>query len=197
MRLSKSFLLLLALLISLHACRTLKELRAFTKCEFRIDQIQQLNLGGVNLLNINDFSDLNVSDVAKVGLAFKNGSLPLNITFNIEIKNPNEQTAALEKLDWIIEVDENDYVNGTSNERTEIAPNGGVNDLNLSTALDVRKALQGESVQSLVNLVAGIKGNNQEDARLRLKIKPRFKFLGTTVGYPGYLKLTKEFKSSE
>ncbi|MDX2301332.1 MAG: hypothetical protein NW226_00975 [Microscillaceae bacterium] len=181
----------------LNSCQTIRELKAFAKSEFRIKEINTLNLGEIDLLRINSFSDLNLSDAAKLGLAFKSGALPLNITFNIEVRNPNDQLAAMEKLDWILEVDQTDFVNGTTNERVEVPANGGLANFPISTSFDVRKALNKESINSLVNLVAAIKGDNMEQSRIRLKVKPRFKIAGITMAYPGFIKLGKTFESSK
>ncbi|NJO03912.1 MAG: hypothetical protein HC880_21550, partial [Bacteroidia bacterium] len=172
MRILKITLLSLVLLTLVSGCRTIRELTAFTRCDFRVADIARLNLGNVNLLNINNLDDVNLADAAKLALAFKNGSLPLDLTFNIEARNPNDQTAALEKLDWILEVDNNDMVSGTSNDRIEVAPNGGTTTFPISTGLDIRKVLEKESLKSIVNLVAGIKGNNMDDSRIRLKNSP-------------------------
>lgn len=156
-----------------------------------------MDLANKNLLNVNSFSDVSVVDLAQLGLAFKSGNLPLKISFNIEAQNPNEKLAALEKLDWILEVDKTDYLKGTTNERFEIAPNGGVNTLPITTSLDIREALGKESIKSIINLVAAVKGDNQEQSRIRLKIKPRFKIAGITMAYPGFIKLGKTFEESK
>ena len=191
----KVFLSLFLLVGILNSCRTIRELKALSKCEFRIKEINTLNLGAVDLLRINGFSDLNLGDAAKLGLAYKSGSLPLNITFNIEARNPNEKLAAMEKLDWILEVDKTNFLNGTTNQRVEVPINGGVANFPITTSFDIRKALDKESVNSLVNLISAVKGDNMEESRIRLKIKPRFKIAGITMGYPGYIKLGKTFSS--
>ncbi len=185
----------LCLCLALQSCKTIRELVAFSKSEFRLDKVTNLNMNGINLLNINSFSDINLADVAKLGLAFKNGSLPLNLTFNIEARNPNESTAALETVNWILELDDNEILNGTSSDRVEVAPNGGVTSFPISTNLDVKKVLSGESLKSIVNIVSAVKGDNPEESRIRLKIKPSVRVLGTRVGYPGYIKLGKTFKA--
>ena len=193
----KVFLSLFVVIGVLNSCRTFRELKALTKCEFRIKEINTLNLGQVDLLRINGFSDLNLGDAAKLGLAYKSGSLPLNITFNIEARNPNDKLAAMEKLDWILEVDQSNFLNGTTNQRVEVPINGGKADFPITTSFDVRQALDKESINSLVNLIAAIKGDNVEQSRIRLKIKPRFKIAGLTMSYPGYIKLGKTFESSK
>lgn len=193
-----SKILVLFLLLGLfQSCRTIREASNFAKSEFRIKDIQQLNLGNVDLKNINALSDLKLQDAAQLGLALKNKNLPLNLTYIIEVRNPNEKTAALEKLDWVLELDNTDLISGTSNDRVEVAPNGGVTSFPLSMGLNAGEMLGKESIQSMVNLLAAIKGDNQDQSRLRLKIKPRFRIAGIRIGYPGFIKVGKTFDASK
>jgi hypothetical protein len=183
------------LLLTFNSCRSIRELKALARCEFRVKEISKLDVGGVNALNIQSLTDLNMADAARLGLAFKNGSLPLTITFNLEARNPNDKLAALEKLDWILEVDKSDMLNGTTVERFEVPASGGLNSMPITTSIDIRKILGKETLSSILNVVAGIKGENEEETRIRLKIKPRFIVAGITMGYPGFIKVGKTFKS--
>ena len=178
------------------SCRTIRELSAFTKCEFRQKEISKMNLLDKDMLQVKSYTDLSFADAGKFGLAYQQGSLPLNITYNLEVKNPHDKVAAMEKLDWIIAVDNKDYINGTTQQRVEVQPNGTAI-LPLSVSFDIRKALEKEQISSLFNIVAGLAGANQENARIQLKIKPRFIIAGITMGYPGYIKVGKTFKGSE
>lgn len=195
MKTLKVFGLFLALFFVLNACRTIRELKAFSRCEFRQKEISKLNVGSMNALNIQSLSDLNFADAGKLALEFKNGTLPLNVTYDIEIRNPNEKTAALEKLDWILELDNKSMVSGTTSERVQVDPSGGLAIMKISTGFDLRKALEKESLDKIINLVSAMKGDNEDQSRIRLKIKPRFIIAGITMGWPGYIKIGKTFKS--
>jgi LEA14-like dessication related protein len=188
-------LLLIFLLLQVSACRTIRELKALTKCEFRQKDISKMDMAGKNLLQISSFTDLNLADAAKIGAAFKQGSLPLQIIYNLEVRNPHEKVAAMEKLDWIIAIDNKDFINGTTQQRVEVQPNGTAT-LPLSVSFDLRKAFEKEQLSSLVNVVTGLAGENQESSRIQLKIKPRFIIAGITMGYPGFIKVGKTFKGS-
>jgi hypothetical protein len=179
------------------ACQTIRELKALAKCDFRVKDIGTLDLNGMNLLKVESFTDLSLADGAKLFKAYNAGSLPLNITFNLEVRNNHDKLAALEQLDWILEVDKQNMVNGTSNQRFAVAPGGGMSVLPLSTALDLRKVLGKESLESVMKVIAGIKGQNEAETRIRLKIKPRFRIAGALLGYPGFIKVGKTFEESK
>jgi LEA14-like dessication related protein len=196
MKTVKNLLLLTLILATFQSCRTIREIKNFAKSEFRIQNIDKMNLGQVDLKNVQGFSDLGLKDAAQLGLALKNKNLPLNLTYIIEVRNPNDKTAALEKLDWVLELDQTDILNGTSNDRIEVAPNGGTASFPISMGLNAAELLNKESLNSMINLLSAIKGDNQEQSRLRLKVKPRFKIAGMTMSL-GYIKVGKTFEASK
>jgi len=195
MKIFKRLLLLFSLITLLNSCRTIRELKAFSRCEFRQKEISKLSLGTIDAKNIQSLTDFSFADAGKLAISYKQGSLPLGVTYDIEIKNPNEKTAALEKVDWILELDNKSVVTGTTSERVEVSPNGGTAILRISTGLDLRKNLEKESLDKLVNLVSAMAGDNEEQSRIRLKIKPRFVIAGITMNV-GYIKVGKTFKAN-
>ena len=62
--------------------------------------------------------------------------------------------------------------------------------------LNAAELLNKESLNSMINLLSAIKGDNQEQSRLRLKVKPRFKIAGMTMSL-GYIKVGKTFEASK
>lgn len=193
----KNIFCCLALLFLFNSCRTLREIKNFAKCEFRVKDISTLNLGSTNMLNISSLSDFNFAEAGKLLSQYKANALPLNITYNLEVQNSHDKLAAMEKLDWILEIDNKDYLNGTTVDRVEVQPNGGKATLPISVSIDIKKIFEKESLDAMINLISGVTGDNQEQSRIRLKVKPRFIVAGLTLGYPGYIKVGKTFKGSE
>ena len=192
------FILLFAILFSLSTCRTIRELKALAKCEFRNKDFARLEVSGINLLNINGIEDMNLLEAGKMALQLaQQPTIPMNITFNVEVRNNHDKLAALEKLDWILEVDKQNLVNGTSIDRFEVAPNGGTAILPIQTTLDIKKLLAGSRLQELIGLAQDVKSNNQDASRIRLKIKPSFRVAGLRLGYPGYIKVGTTFEGSK
>jgi len=163
-----------------------------TRCEFRKKEIDKLNLGEVNVLNVSALTDLGFADIAKLGKSFANGSLPLAVNFQIEVRNPNDALAAVNKVEWILEIDDREMTRGTTNQRIEVPP-GETTTFPLGTTLNLRKILSGESKNSVLNFAMNLVGKGEEQSRIRLKIKPFFRILGAQIGYPGYIKLGKTF----
>lgn len=191
------YLLLFFILFEFTSCRTFRELKALSKCEFRNQSFARLEAGGLDLLKYQDLSQINLLEAGKLALQMsRQPEIPFFITFNVEVRNNHEKLAALEKLDWILEVDKKDLINGTSEDRFEV-PAMGTNVLPIQTSFDLKKILGKTSLDGIFALVKGMQGTNEDDTRIRLKIKPRFRIAGARIAYPGYIKIGKTFESSK
>lgn len=186
------FLLLVGSLLT--NCRQIRELSAFSKCEFRLATVQNTTLGGVNVQNVRSISDLNLMQAGRITAAYASGSLPLNLLLNIDVRNPNAATAALNNLDWILQIEGKDIVNGTVNERISIAPNGGVTTLPIRISADLRKIMDKNTTEENINLGLGLAGQGDRPSpKMTLKVKPSLQIGGATVRYPGYINVDTNF----
>lgn len=184
-----TFTLITTILVS---CGAIKRAANLTRCEFRKKEIDKLNLGNTDVRNVRALTDLGFTDITNLGRAFKNGSLPLDVNFQIEVKNPNDAVAAVNKIEWVLEIDEREMTRGTTNQRIEVQP-GQTTTFPLGMRVDLKKVLSGESKNSLLNFAMNLVGAGEEQTRIKLKIKPFFRILGAQIGYPGYIKLGPTF----
>jgi hypothetical protein len=185
---------LLLLMLPLTNCRQIRELSAFSKCEFRMASVQNTTLAGVNVQNVRSLSDLNLLQAGRITTAYASGSLPLNLLLNIDVRNPNAATAALNSLEWILQIEGKDIVDGTVNDRVSIAPNGGVITLPIRISADLRKIMDKNTAEQNINLGLGLAGQgNRPSPKMTLKVKPSLLIGGATVRYPGYINVNTDF----
>lgn len=185
------FAIFLSVILFFSGCQTIRELSALSKCQFRNKDFGKMEVAGVNLLSYNTIQDINLLEAGQMTLKLtREPSIPFFVTFNVEVKNDHDKVAALERMDWILEVDNKDVINGTSTQRFEVQPLQ-TNILPITTSFDLKKVLNKDYLEGVFALV---QGKNEEDARIRLKIKPRFRIAGIRIGYPGYIKIGKTFK---
>lgn len=177
------------------SCRSISQGKRLSKCEFRLESLQNIRLANVQIDKVKKLTDLNLLDAGKITLAFaRNSSLPMDMTVNIEVKNPNSKTAGLNELKWILYIDDIKMAEGESKQRFEVPANGS-NILPLAVNLDLKKALQGKSRSALLKFAFNLAGFGKEATRVKVRAKPSFKVLGGTIRYPGYIKVTREFTS--
>lgn len=193
----KNIKIIAAILVSsfVLGCCQYKELKSFTKCEFKIDRIENLELAGVDIQNVHKLSDLNFLKAGKITSAALTGKLPLEFTLYIKAKNPNSKKAAINKLKWIAFIDDVELLKGDMEKRIEINANGGTADIPLEVKTDLKEVFSTESANALINLALNLVDLSSEKSKIGVKVKPTIKIGKKYITYPGYIKLKKKFSS--
>jgi len=183
--------------MSLNSCRSIVQGKRFAECEFRTTTVDNFRLAGVNVLGIKDLSELTLLDAGNVTASLLQGRLPLTFTLNVEVMNPNEKKAAINTMDWILLIDDSEITSGTTNQRIEVPPNGGITNMPLHFDLELTDIFQKETGNALINLALGLVNKNKEPSRIAIRVKPSFMIAGGEVKYPGYITVSKKFKSEK
>jgi len=194
----KPTLLIVFLIIGLAGCDVLEqasEATRLSKCEFRIHSVRDLDLAGIDIQNMDSYTDLGLFEAGKLTAAVLQGYVPLKFTLNVQSKNPNDKLAALNKLDWILHVDDIEMTRGVLNERIEIAPNGGQTMIPLSISVDLLEILSGDSGEAVKNFGFNLAGTGDKPTRIMIKLKPTVYVSGQPIEYPGYIKVKTKFTS--
>ena len=173
-------------------CGQLKEMKAFSKCQFRYQKITNIELSNVDIQQKTSIEELGFLSIAKFIQGLSNGNVPLSLTYNIEIKNPNNHLASINNLEWIAFIDGKKLVEGVIKERFEIpAKQTAIMPLNIKVnLLDV---LSKDIGKSALNYAFNLVDKNNQPTRLTLKVKPSIMLGKTLLKYPSYLKIEKEF----
>lgn len=187
-------------LVVMSGCDVLEQARQvamLSKCEFKLSTVDQLRLAGVNIQQVRSLSDLNMMDAARITTAAAmGGSLPLNFTLNVEVKNPNTTVAGLNKLDWILLIDDIEMVSGINEQRVQIPANNGTAIIPLTIGINLKEALKGRSADAIVNFAMNLAGAGNKPSRITLKAKPTIMVGSMPVSYPGYITIQNEFTSN-
>ena len=189
-------ILVLLILTFVVGCCQYKELKTFTKCEFKLDRVENLKLAGVDIQNVKKLTDLHFLKAGKITSATLQGKLPLEFTVFIKAKNPNSKNAAINKLEWIAFIDDVELLNGVMEKRIEISADGGTADIPLEVRTDLKEVFSSESATALINLALNLVDLSSEKSKIGVKIKPTIKVGKKYISYPGYIKLKKKFSSN-
>jgi len=166
---------------------------ALTKCQFRLASVEQTTLAGVSLQG--GVSQIGVMNLLKLQETFATGTLPLQFTINVEVKNPNAAAAGMSKMEWTLYMDGNPLTNGVLVKSFSVAPNNGVGVLPVEVQLDLKKTLTGKNLDSMINLAKNVAGEGTKPTRLTMQVKPSIKVGGQELQYPGYVTVSHEFAS--
>ena len=197
MRTSKILLLAsISSLIFFTSCDVMQQvtqMNNLTKCDFRLESVQQLNLAGINVQNVKSVSDLNMFDAAKIASAVGSQQFPLDFTLNIEAKNPNTSAAGMTKIDWILLIDDIEMTRGILDKQVTIPANNGIAIIPMKMHVDLQEALKGKSADAVINFGMNLAGTGNKPTRFTLQMKPTITIGGFPITYPGYLNVKTEF----
>ena len=169
------------------------QINNLTKCEFRLESVQHLNLAGINVQNVKSVNDLNMFDAAKIASAVGSQQFPLDFTLNIEAKNPNTSTAGMTKIDWILLIDDIEMTCGILDKQVTIPANNGTTIIPMLMHIDLQKALTGKSADAVINFGMNLAGTGNKPTRFTLQMKPTITIGSLPITYPGYLNVKTEY----
>lgn len=179
----------------LNSCSSLTEFAAFTRCEFRLHSLQDLEICNIKASEKRTWTDFSYMEGQVIAGRVLNRSLPVEITANIEVRNPGATVAAVNAIQWIIMIDELEVAQGSISDRVVVQPEGGTSMFPVRIQADFFDYLKGENAQSMLNLLLNLIHAGKQDSQMILKIKPSVLIKGQEIFYPEYFQITKEFKS--
>lgn len=173
------------------ACKQLSEMKSLTKCEFRLKNIDLLSIDNVDISGIQSINDLDALTIARLGSSLLTGRMPLSYRTNIESKNPNTQNAAIDKFELHILFNNVDLVQTVINQRVEVSP-GQTTIIPVLMTSDIGQIVKGENIR---NILGWLFPGNDSPAVFTIKIKPSILIGPVSLNYPGFITLSKDFKS--
>jgi hypothetical protein len=171
----------------------ISQIATLALCDFRINSVSNVTLAGINVQTIRSMKDLTFSDAQKLLAAAASGSLPLAMQVNIDVKNPNATAAGMNRMDWILFIDDIQMTQGTVNQPLYVPANNGVASLPIGVSVDLNKVLKGKSLDAMVNFGLNLSGQGNKPTRILTKIKPTILIGKTELAYPGYINVRTEF----
>lgn len=188
-------ILFLLFFTSCDVLQQVNQVSNLSKCDFKLESVQNLKLAGINVQNISSLSDLKMLDATRLAAAVTNQQFPLDFLLNIEAKNPNSSAAGITKIDWILLIDNIEMTQGMLDRQVTIPANNGVAIIPMQMNVDLKKVLSGKSADAILNFGLNLSGNGNKPTRFTLKVKPTITVNGFPITYPGYLSVNTEYAS--
>lgn len=189
---SKQLLILLTVLFCLSGCDVAKQVGGaytMTQCKYEYQSISNLNLAGMDLSK--GLSLAYIPQITSV-LTGKASSVPLNLTLNLNVANPNPSAALLNGLQYILSIDDVQFTTGTLNQSLNI-PAGGSQALPLQIGVDLATLLTGDSKDAVQNIAKNFLGMSDKKSNVTLQLKPSFMIGGQAIASPVYIPVSFSF----
>ena len=184
-------------LLLLNSCAVLSELTALIKCEFRLYSFQDPSICGIDMSDRRSPSDFTFLDGQMIAANLLRGTLPFDITLNMEVKNPGTSTAAVNSIEWVAYVDDLEVAAGVVDRRIEVPPSGGLAIVPVKIHADLIDYMEGNNPKTMMNFALNLVGTSDQPSNLSMKIKPSLLIAGQSVQYPGFFTVTHEFNAGE
>jgi LEA14-like dessication related protein len=162
-------------------------------CDFRIRSVDNIYLAGINIQNTAGLKNLGMAEMGKIMAAFTKPTFPLTFQLNIDARNPNASPAGLNRLDYIVYIDDIQVTSGVLEQTITIPGNSGIVNIPIQMNVDLKKMLQGKSMDAIVNFGFNLSGQGNKPSRLLLKLKPSILVGSKMLSYPGYINVKTEF----
>lgn len=189
----KKTLIIVFVALGLASCDVLNQVAQmanFANCTFNFNNVNQIQMLGINLSKGMTKESLNVSQLLSLTNAIMSKSLPVSFNVNLNVNNPNSIAASMSKMDYILTLNGKQVVSTTMNQAINVPANSS-NVITIPVTTDLFQLFSGESADAIVNLAFKLAGANSNPVNVGLKVKPYITINGQQLAYPDYLTMNK------
>ncbi|MDR1553868.1 MAG: LEA type 2 family protein [Prevotellaceae bacterium] len=182
------------LFATLVSCSALQSALQIVNCKYNIEGVSHPTIAGVSLNNIKNINQINAMDLIKLTAAFATKNFPLSVTVNVRATNPGNIAATFQRLDWAIDLEQKEILNGAINQTINVPANGGSTIIPVSVGIDLFQMFSKETKDNLLNLAMSIVNIGDSSSKIGIRIKPTFLIGGQEVS-TGFITLSKTVTS--
>ena len=177
-------LLFASTLLALPACQTLRQVANLRNVDFAIDDVDNAELAGIPLDQIQGPNDVRFSDLGRLGTALARGEMPMRFTLMLGANNPaeNEMDARLVRMDWTLLLENRETISGTFNKNV-VLPAGQVTTVPIEMRLDLLDFFE-RGGQDLLELALSVAGVGGEPKNVSLRARPSINTPIGPIQYP-------------
>ena len=183
-------LVFLALLInSCSIYRQGVELTTFSKCDFKAQNIQVINIAGIDVSHVHAINDLPLNDYLTLAKQAFSKDIPSKLQIKIKAFNQNSKKAAISGLDWELYLKNDLYTQGIVNKPVEVLQNQSAT-FDVFADINLKEIIHNKSLPQLLSLIIEKNdGFERSDLDAVLRIKPWYISGKSVKKYPGYIKI--------
>ncbi len=188
----KKFAAALLCALAVMSCDVVKQASQtynMVNCKYAYNSIAGLSVGGVNVSK--GLSLVGAAQLTTL-LAGNTSSIPVNMTLNLDVTNPNISEAMLNGMQYILAVDGVEFTSGSLSQNFSVQA-GATNTLPLAIGFDATKLMTGSTKDAASRAIKNFIGIGSEKSSVSLKIRPSFIINNQTVASPVYIPVEFSF----
>lgn len=186
----KYFLIIILISISFQSCSVFKQIANISRLKFKLYNVSDFTINGINISNKSSLKDFNVFDSAQLLNSIAKGSLPVKFNLNIEAMNPNDgggyprQDLDIVDFKWRLIIDDVETLSGNIARPISVPGTGETTIFPITVELDLYKFFSQRGFENILNLALAIGGKNPNLSRITLKAQPTIQTPFGKIKYP-------------
>ena len=178
---------------SLSSCSALNSLANLSRIQFKLNDVQHVQLCGIDITNKHNVSDFSIMDGINLTAAFSSGRFPLTFTLDVAAKNPNSPggssvISALKVTDfpWELLLNGKETISGNIGSPVGVPAGGSTTIIPLSVSVDLKQFFADQGYDQIIKLALALSGNGGV-SQVQLKAQPTMSTPLGPLKYPSEL----------
>lgn len=165
------------------------ELKTFSNCNFSLQKVNVISVGGVNVAEANKLGDLSMNDYLMLAKKAFSKELPSQLKITIKTYNPDTKRAYINGMDWELYLKGELYSRGTINTPVEVLPQHNTS-FDVISTLNLFEIIHSKSLPQLLQVILQKdKSINLSDFDAKLKIKPWYNTGSSIKKFPTFINI--------
>lgn len=164
-----------------------------SQSEYKYHSLTNIQLAGINL---GGGSSISVSNLATIATVLAGGSsiqtIPFSMTLNMNVTNPNKTAAFLDALDYVIQINDMELVQGKMDIPIRIE-SGETKVVAIPVSVDLKSLMNRYSQDRIASDMSAFLGITPKETSVTVKLWPRLTVGKTVVKVPAAIPVVFNF----
>lgn len=192
----KKVILFLSVALLFNSCEVMNRIGGayqLSQSEYRYRSLDNIQLAGISLGNA---STISVSKLASIATALAGvntmQNIPFTMTLSMDVTNPNKSAAFLDALDYAIQINDMEFVEGKMDIPIRIEP-GETKVVPIPISVDLRNVMNRYSQQRVANEMSAFLGITPNETSVTVKLWPKVTVGNTLLKSPAAIPVVFNF----
>lgn len=174
-----SLVLAAVMIFGINGCSVYKAFSNIARLQFKLGNIQDLLLSGIQVSNKSRLTDFSATDVLRLTSAVTSKQLPVTFTLYVHARNPNDGTGgypsadvSLKAFPWKLIIDNKETITGNISQPVVVPGVGEEIRFPLQVNFDLFQFFADRGYEGLVNLALRLGGQASDPVDVKLVAQP-------------------------
>ena len=193
----KNILLISFIALIAAGCGVSGKINLLEQCRFDIKSADSVYVAGRDITRQIKTGTFDLGSVPELAIGLLRKDIPLRARINLGIENPGSKPIEINQFDYIILFKGQELVNGSTEKRIDINPEGTTL-VPIQIRANIYSILSDKNTrEEIFSYLRGTNGReNLQKSLISIKIRPSIMVGKKLIKYPGYITIDKELSSS-